>query len=253
LWYSIAAMRVYAAVFILCAIAVLLTSEPSNPPPSWVTTLEKPDWWIPVLIALGTGLAIAYQAREMTRATKIATEQFEISQRPWVSVTRLPQLVQFNATGAILSCVYKLENVGGSVAWNISIWTDLVPEGKDWRPILDRLQGVMRDPKNQKSDYGYVLFPKESMKQHQPTILRRQDLDDAINKDVFKGTGKVGFKLVGCIDYRSHVSTKHYQTTFVDLVGYPDPRGTINGAFDPTRAMYGPVILTPHGHGAVAT
>jgi hypothetical protein len=194
-------------------------------------------------------------AQQAVKQTDLNQTQLEISQRPWVSVTRLPQALQFNATGAIIGCTYKLENCGGSVAWNISIWADLVPEGTDWRPTLDRLQSVMKNANNENSDYGYVLFPKESMKQYQPAILRKQDLDDLITKDIFKGTGRVGFKLVGCIDYRSHVSAKHYQTSFVDLVGYPDQirGGVVMGAFDPTIAAYGPIILTPHGHGASAT
>ena len=193
-------------------------------------------------------------AQQAVQQTTLTQSQLELSQRPWVSVTRLPQSLQFNAAGAILGCTYKLENCGGSVAWNISIWADLVPEGTDWRPTLDRLQSVMTNPQNEKSDYGYVLFPKESLKQYQPSILRRQDLDDLIKKDVFKGTRKVGFKLVGCIDYRSHVSLRHYQTAFVDLVGCPDQtKGTVMGAFDPTVAAYMSIILTPHGHGASAT
>jgi hypothetical protein len=100
-------MRVYAAVFALCTVAALLTSEPCcgsseykqaatasgqsptpavgtkknypeatnetetthNGPPSWCTALKRPEWWL-VIVAILTGLAIAYQAREMRRATE---------------------------------------------------------------------------------------------------------------------------------------------------------------------------------------
>jgi hypothetical protein len=42
--------------------------------PHWYTALERPDWWL-VGIAFLTGLAIAYQAREMTRATNVMQGQ----------------------------------------------------------------------------------------------------------------------------------------------------------------------------------
>ncbi len=105
-------MRVYVATFALCAIAALLTSEPccgseqyqessatnwqspapsvgteknqseatnkaeapAKRPPSWCTAFQKSEWWLVVIAAL-TGLAIAYQAREMTRAANVMQGQ----------------------------------------------------------------------------------------------------------------------------------------------------------------------------------
>jgi hypothetical protein len=194
-------------------------------------------------------------ANQAVAQTKLTQSQLELSQRPWVSVVRIPQQLQFAPDAVFLGCVYKLENRGASVAWNVSIWAELVPTEKDWRPILQKLQNVMKDPVNASSDYGYVLFPSEIEQKYQPAMLTRVDLDASIRNDTFKGTGKVGFYLVGCIDYRSHASLHHYQTSFVDLVGYPDNArgGVVMGAFDPTQKIYMPVILTPHGHGASAT
>jgi hypothetical protein len=57
-------------------------------PPKWYTPFERPDWWL-VVIAAATGLAIAYQAREMKRATeamKESTKLQEIGLRQWVDV-----------------------------------------------------------------------------------------------------------------------------------------------------------------------
>ena len=108
-------MRVYAAVFALCVIAAFLTSEPccgseqhqepaaaswqraipavgaekdhakatdeAEAPdkrhPSWCTALKKSEWWL-VIIAAMTGFAIAYQAREMTRATGVMQGQMNL-------------------------------------------------------------------------------------------------------------------------------------------------------------------------------
>lgn len=192
-------------------------------------------------------------AKQAVSQTKLTQKQLELSQRPWISVTRIPQQLRFQPDAAFLGCVYKLGNCGASVAWNISIWAELVPTEKDWHPVLQKLQEVMTMPVNANSDYGYVLFPNEIMTHYQPAMLPRADLDISIKNDTFKGTGKVGFYLVGCIDYRSHASPDHYRTSFVDLVGYTDSSGRVMGAFDPTQQIHSPIVLTPHGHGASAT
>jgi hypothetical protein len=44
-------------------------AAPKDSSPRWYTPLKRPDWWLVIIAAL-TGLAIAYQAREMRRATK---------------------------------------------------------------------------------------------------------------------------------------------------------------------------------------
>ncbi len=192
-------------------------------------------------------------AKQAVAQTKIIEKQLELSQRPWVSVTRIPQELRFQPDAAFLGCVYKLGNCGASVAWNISIWAELVPTEKDWHPVLQKLQNVMTMPANADSDYGFVLFPNETLTHYQPAMLTRADLDISIKNDIFKGTGKVGFYLVGCIDYRSHASPDHYRTSFVDLVGYPVSGGRIMGAFDPAQQIHASIVLTPHGHGASAT
>lgn len=192
-------------------------------------------------------------SRQAVAQTKIIQRQLELSQRPWISVTRIPQQLRFQPDAAFLGVIYQLRNSGASVAWNIAIWAELVPTEKDWRPILQRLQNVMTAPVNADSDYGFVLFPNEPLAHYQPAMLTRADLDISIKNDTFKGTGKVGFYLVGCIDYRSHASPDHYRTSFVDLVGYPDSSGRVMGAFDPTHEIHASIVLTPHGHGASAT
>src|SRR5271157_5146972 len=53
------------------------SSEADNYPPKWYAPFERPDWWL-VGIAFLTGLAIAYQAREMTRATEEMRKNTEL-------------------------------------------------------------------------------------------------------------------------------------------------------------------------------
>lgn len=202
--------------------------------PSWCEQVVSPliaNW--PLVIVAGVGIWVANRTlRAINRQAEVMQSQLELSQRPWVSVVRLPQALQFDPDGAKVGCIVKLENCGGSVAWNVSVWTELVPTEKDWRPVLERLRNIPENPVNAKSDYGHVLFPKADTSQYQPTILPRKDLDDSVQNGAFKDSGKIGFMLVGCVDYRSYVSPEHYQTTFVDLVGYLDQtRGGRNGSF----------------------
>lgn len=82
-------------------------------------------------------------AKQAVAQTNLTQKQLELSQRRWVSVMRIPQQLQFSPDAVFLGCLYKLENRGASVAWNVTIWAELVPTEKDWRPVLQKLQGVM--------------------------------------------------------------------------------------------------------------
>jgi hypothetical protein len=112
--YTFSAMKcavVVAVLFCLCAIDVTSqpdkahtkreqSAEPKSPPslptpnsnvtayhaeeskgdpPKWYAPLERPDWWL-VLIALLTGGAVAYQAREMRAATDVMRGQLTAMQ-----------------------------------------------------------------------------------------------------------------------------------------------------------------------------
>jgi len=62
--------------------------QSDNDPPKWYAPAERPDWWLVVIAGL-TGLAIAYQAREMTRATgamRESTKLQEVGLRQWIDV-----------------------------------------------------------------------------------------------------------------------------------------------------------------------
>jgi|CZKY01.1.fsa_nt_gi hypothetical protein len=67
------------------------TDHPNNEPPRWYAPLERSEWWLVIIAAL-TGIAIAYQAREMTRSTKEMKASTEISKKALV-LTQRPQIV----------------------------------------------------------------------------------------------------------------------------------------------------------------
>jgi hypothetical protein len=227
-------------------------------------SVEK-DWmdrlaWVFNGVLVGAGCLGVWAAfrtlKAIDRQANLMQRQLELSERPWVSAERIPLALRFDGGGAQLICNFKLENTGGSVAWYVSVWTELVPTGNDWRPVLQRLCNIPKDPVNAASDYGYVLFPgKDLTVRDHPAVLGQQAMQQAIQTGPFKDLRKIGLTIVGCVDYRSHVSEEHHQTTFVDLVGYVEqqPIGPVMGAFDPSRQTYMPIILSPTEHGASAS
>jgi hypothetical protein len=154
-------MRVYAAVFALCVIAAVLTSEPccgseqyqessaaswqsttpavgaeknhsesaneaaalDKHPPSWCTALKKPEWWLVIIAAL-TGFAIAYQAREMTRATNVMQGQMSQMQRQVTEMSEQTTLLgqYVNATNRLVDNTVRSDR-----AWVIP---EVVPMAK---------------------------------------------------------------------------------------------------------------------------
>lgn len=160
-------MRIFAIAALLCALAVNVTSEPykasndnqqstqpksppsvapennnvttnyaehpNNDAPHWYTPFERPEWWL-VLITFLTGLAIAYQAGEMTRSIKemkastdIAKTTLVLTQRPRIvvrafyfseptgvgGVYRVPMRIE---AGSLCSGQFYIDNCGGTDA-----------------------------------------------------------------------------------------------------------------------------------------
>jgi len=123
-WYSIRMVgRIAAIVAILCFVAVHVASEqnqtaptqkrhpnaqgpPPTPtiannnqgpgtdsnhaydgPPHWYAPFERPDWWL-VIAAILTLATIAYQAREMRRATEVMRSSTDVAQRQTAMLER---------------------------------------------------------------------------------------------------------------------------------------------------------------------
>lgn len=55
-------------------------NKTDDDPPRWYTAFERPDWWI-VIIAAFTGAAVVYQAKEMTKATRVMRDQGTLMKR----------------------------------------------------------------------------------------------------------------------------------------------------------------------------
>jgi hypothetical protein len=117
-------------------------------PPRWYAALERPDWWL-VFIAFLTGLAIAYQAREMASATEEmrkstkaaedsakaaqrTVEVLEADQRARVGATRI-EITDFHP-GERSKAVLWVKNFGKSTAINVNVewYMEPGPERTHW-------------------------------------------------------------------------------------------------------------------------
>jgi hypothetical protein len=60
-------------------ITTYYAERPDDNPPKWYAAIERPDWWL-VFIALLTGSAVAYQAKEMRDSTDVMRGQLTAMQ-----------------------------------------------------------------------------------------------------------------------------------------------------------------------------
>jgi hypothetical protein len=118
------------------------TEYPNNDAPQWRTAIKRPEWWLVIIAAL-TGIAIAYQAREMTRSTKemkastdIAKKALVLTQRPRI-VVRAFYFSEMRGIGGITHVSnrieagsfcrgqYYIENCGGTDARIREIYSEV--------------------------------------------------------------------------------------------------------------------------------
>ena len=254
-----------------------------NNSPHWCTPLKRPEWWL-VVAAFLTLFFVAWQAYETKLAVQGAADsvgainrqatimenqvremeqqrgvmqgqldtmkgQLELEHRPWVAVNVEPSSpIVFDERGCVFMCKVTMTNVGHSVAKHVSLWTDFALLGIE-NPIevRDKLCDIMRQPQNESSDYGWLLFPGQSAIEQRPIIAAPERIKKALENKTFQGMDAVGLHLVGCVDYPSLMDhQKRHQTRFVYNVSFVDAtRGAVMGAFDPSQKAYQPIILMP--------
>jgi hypothetical protein len=258
--------------------------------PSFYASLKNPEWWL-VLVGMATLIFVAFQAYETKLAVQGTADsvvainrqagimenqvsemreqrgvmqgqldtmkgQLELEHRPWIAVNvEASSPISFNANGCFLTCKVTMTNVGHSVAKHVSLWTGFALLGiDDHMKIRDELCGIMHQPQNEKSDYGWLLFPGQSAIEHRPIIASPERIKQALDNKTFQGMNAIGLHLVGCVDYPSPMDRqKRHQTRFVYIVNFLDrTRGAPMGAFDPSQKTFQPIILLPTMHGASA-
>jgi hypothetical protein len=195
-------------------------------------------------------------AEQAVRQTELTQAQLELSHRPWISVDIAPASpLVFDERGAVLMFNVTMKNVGHSVAKHVSLWMEFVVAGvHDLAETSNRLSNIMKQPVNEHSDYGWLLFPNQLAAEPRPAIAQPSAIQRALESGHFKDVGAIGLHLVGCVDYPSSFDPKkRHQTRFVYLVGRIDEaRGVVMGTFEPKAKIYHKIVLTPTGHGASA-
>ncbi len=173
-------------------------------------------------------------------------QQMDLSERPWVSADLVvSNPLKFGPGGAFIGMNIVLRNVGHSVARYVSVWTALKPRAFDPRDQQE-LCGRPKAPINNKSDYGYLLFPGQNpVPEYQAAIADPNEIDNLV-----KNGEIVQFSYLVCIDYKSTFDERHHQTRLVRTLGWPDHKsGLMMGAFDPQQGVYNELTLSPVLHG----
>jgi hypothetical protein len=209
------------------------------------------------LVAIGIpGVWLALRTlKAIERQADLTHTEIALSHRPWVAVdVKVASPLIFDQRGAVLMLAVTMKNVGHSVAQNVSLWTDFAVGGvHEWTQRQKELCNIMKQPQNENSDYGWLLFPDQTTVESRPLIARPDDINKALETGPWKDSGSIGLHLVGCVDYQpSFDLRKHHQTKFVYLLGVVDLNtNTIMGIFDPKKATHS-VILTATMHGMSA-
>ena len=146
---------------------------------------------------------------------------------------------------------YTLTNVGHSLAKYVSVWTALDLNG-GWKDAQDRICSYPKLPQNSKSDYGYLLFPGQTVLDQTPAQATSEDVTRALNPTVSPLAIKkmVAVDIVVCVDYVSTIDMQHHQTRLVR--GVLSDEGTENAALVGTFVadrQYGKLAFVPHLHG----
>ena len=173
--------------------------------------------------------------------------QLELEHRPWVAVNVEPSSpIVFDERGCVLMCKVTMTNVGRSVAKHVSLWTDFALLGTE-NPIevRDKLCDIMRQPQNESSDYGWLLFPNQSAVEQRPLIASPERVKKALENKTFQGMNAIGLHLVGCVDYPSLLGQqKRHQTRFVYNVSFIDTtRGASRELLIPPKKCISPLFL----------
>lgn len=212
--------------------------------------------WMAVLAAIVYAGVAACQLREMRKTTKAAIKsavaaqqsadtaanEFEVSQRPWVKIRhRILKPLTFGVKawqGPVAQAEIEdtIENVGQTVAVDVSSWEDIIPIGPDISISAAELRqrqwcDANRHPSQNQFLGGSVLFPKDPLVQNSTVGPSMETVMEAAANSPQGLTGKVGFVLVGCVCYRAAFELKTsatHQTRFLYYLGTPK-----EGAFYP--------------------
>lgn len=195
---------------------------------------DTPKWKkrADVSIAIGTiGLLLVnvFLLFATKNATRIASRQLEMADRPWLRDDVIPKANFIFDKGSISwGVLIKGENVGHSVATGVFAEATLIAlHGADYvdgptkelNKFCDRFPNSRTKPPNQ---WGVSVFPNDFTEIPYAVIMMADDVERA-SVDGGTALGNSIFPmLIGCIDYQYSTSDKRHQTRFIYDVFYKD-------------------------------
>jgi hypothetical protein len=170
------------------------------------------------------------QAHSAATQACIAQQEFELSERPWVSVvpTRFTDLV-FDKNGAHIGVTFSLENSGHSPADHVDLEAQLLPlKAENFVSYgLNRQKeicGVLRAKTDEKIEFGtFSLFPNVAIPKSLNLSVGSTEITNAEQHQGPKPF-LISMLVVGCVDYRFEFESGHHQTGFLYSLDRIDPQ-----------------------------
>ncbi len=204
-------------------------------------------------LTLWLAVTTSKAAKSAEKTAKIAQQQLELSERPWIKFKpRILSLVfnskffQFESTTVTIEDTF--ENVGPTVALNVSSWEDVFPlDATFYQTAMTRqkeLCDANRHP-DPARNFGYSLFPKDPFV-NRSIVGPPMKLVTGATMKAPQGE-RVGFVLVGCVSYRAPYETidmPRHQTRYVYLLGRTGTDGIFNTYIEPAGTVAGLEVAT---------
>lgn len=191
-----------------------------------------------------------------TDSVKLARQEFEADQRPWLSVSAEKVRLSFNQTGATALVSFETRNAGRSPGVEAYVHAKIEAAHIGEEVDIGRMQAEFCDPIRQRNrgGSGFAVFPGSGMAQHETYTLDLETIERA--KHCLDGSGKklLFLWMFGCVDYKFPWADDHHQTGFFYMIQRPDPArpGEFIG-IDPEVGVVDAVISKPAiGVGALA-
>jgi hypothetical protein len=188
---------------------------------------------------------VAESANAAKSAADTAAKALTVGNRPWVKIThRIVKPLTFGFVGAAgpsatMTVEDTLENVGQTVALNVLIWEDVIPQDNEFnstchcvlsnsKSALARQEEWCGGNRNseQSRTIGQILFPHSPEVQISGMGPLMSKVNAAMAGSPIKG--KVSFVMVGCVCYRSSFEdpkAPNHQTRFIYDLGIPETFG----------------------------
>jgi hypothetical protein len=177
-------------------------------------------------------VAAATQAQTALVTAQTAQKQLELSERPWIGLTKpitITKPLRFDAKGAAISFDVTVKNVGNSVANKTDavlslMFTDNV------QAVLVQQNRICAETPFRERDIGFLVLPSQEFTK---TFAAAKATWNEIRVDA---AGNTLLWVVGCINYWDTIQEKVRQTRICQSFNNTrafKPHGVVQGTFTP--------------------